>query len=238
MIVKIPSEYDDLNLFVNTKHEEDALCWLWAFPSIFPWPRQVAWLYTPVVGNTRWPGDLWGIDSEGDLLIIEAKECKRRDDPFVDFVRFHNPFREELYASHWQLKWEKHFLAEISFPNGWSERPLGKTDGILPRSNKRKHLRRWPSLCQKIDDQIRNRQYDQKVKRYLQIRDQRHYPEPYYLALMIETHQNHQILTNVAKKSALALQTITKDNHVGSIAIHCRRISSEKGVIEARVIDW
>jgi hypothetical protein len=238
MIVDLSPEYKDSNLLVDTMHEEDALCWLWAFPSILPWPNPVAWLYTPVVGNTRWPGDLWGIDSAGDLLIIEAKQCKRRDDPFIDFLKFHNPSRQELSAVHWQLKWRKHLSAEVSSPNGWSIRPPGKTDGILPRSNKRSHLRRWPSLSRLIDDQIRTRQYTQNVQRYLQVRDQLHNPAPYYIALMIETDQKYPILTDVAKKSARALQTVAGDNHIGVIAVHCKRISDKKGLIEAWVIDW
>lgn len=238
MIVDLPPEYRDSNLLVDTKHEEDALCWLWAFPSIFPWPKPVAWLYTPVVGNSRWPGDLWGIDSAGDLLVIEAKQCKRRDDPFVDFVKFHRTAREEFSAAHWRRKWERHYSSELSFPNGWSERPPGMTDGILPRSNKRSHLRRWTDLTKCIDDQIRADQYSQSVKRYLQVRDKSHNPPPYYLALMIETDHKHPILTEVAEESARALQAITEDLHVGVIAVHCRKISVKKGSILARAIEW
>ncbi len=238
MIVDLPQEYQNSSLFIDTFHEEDALCWLWAFPSIFPWPNPVAWLYTPVVGNTRWPGDLWGIDSVGDLLIIEAKQCKRRDDPFIDFVKFHNPAREEFSAVHWELKWKKHFSAEISFPNGWSERPPGKTDGILPRSNRRSPLRRWPFLSRLIDDQIRNEQYARNVQGFLQVRDQLHNPTPHYIALMIETELNYPILTDCAKKSARTLQTISRDNNIGVIAIHCKKISDKKGHIESRTIDW
>jgi hypothetical protein len=238
MIVDLPIEYRDSNLLVDTKHEEDALCWLWAFPSILPWPNPIAWLYTPVVGNSRWPGDLWGIDSAGDLLVIEAKQCKRRDDPFVDFVKFHHPTHEEFSAVHWRRKWERHFSAELTFPNGWSERPPGKTDGILPRSNKRSHLRRWPSLSRRIDDQIRANHYSETVKRYLQTRDQSHDPAPHYLALMIETAHNHPILTEVAKQSARDLQGVAGVHHVGVIAIHCRKTSVLKGYIEARLIDW
>lgn len=238
MIVDLPKEYKDSSLFIDTLHEEDALCWLWAFPSILHWPNPLVWLYTPVVGNTRWPGDLWGIDSVGDLLIIEAKQCKRRDDPFIDFVKFHDPEREEFSAIHWQLKWEKHFSAEISFPNGWSERPAGKTDGILPRSNKRSPLRRWISLSRRIDDQIRDHQYALTVKQYLQERDQSHDPAPYYLALMIEKDQSYPVLTDIAKKSAKILQTKSQNDHIVVIAIHCKKISDEKGLIEARVIDW
>lgn len=238
MVIDLPPEYKNSNLLIDTMHEEDALCWLWAYPDIFPWKNQVTWLYTPVVGKARWPGDLWGIDSAGELLIIEAKQCKRRDDPFIDFVEFHKLSREEFTAVHWQLKWEKHFSAEISNPDGWSEREHGKTDGILPRSNKRSHLRRWPILSRIIDDQIRDKQYARDVKRNLQVREQLHNPTPHYLALMIETKTDFPILTDDAKKSAHALQTISEANHIGVIAIHCKVLADNKGLIEARIIEW
>jgi hypothetical protein len=38
--------------------------------------------------TTQIPGDLWGIDSEGDLIIVETKLGKKRQDPFCDFVGF------------------------------------------------------------------------------------------------------------------------------------------------------
>lgn len=236
MIVALPEEYWDSSFLIDTRHEEDALCWLWAFPDIFPWPNPVTWLYTPVVGNTRWPGDLWGIDTKGNLLIVEAKQCKRRDDPFMDFVRYHNSSRLEFSAIHWQVKWQKHFLSEISFPNCWAERPSGRTDGILPRSNKRSHLRRWPELSQLIDDRIRSKQYAENVKRNLAIRNKLLNPTPHYIALMIETDLNYPILTDDAKKSAKTLQKICSKNHIGVIAIHCKITSDNKGNIEARKV--
>jgi len=42
---------------VRIKAEEEAIIWLWAKPSIFPWQRPRAWLFPPVTGKTRWPGD-------------------------------------------------------------------------------------------------------------------------------------------------------------------------------------
>jgi hypothetical protein len=161
--IRLPAEYSQFTDVVDLLHEEDALCWLWAFPFLFPRHRQIAWLYTPVVGNTRWPGDLWGIDNYGDLLVIEAKQCSRRDDAFRDFVTFHRDDRLELSAAHWEGKWAVHYHAELSFPNGTDERPKGRTDGILPRSNKRKHIRRWPELARIIDDTIRSPEYPRMI---------------------------------------------------------------------------
>lgn len=236
MIVDLPEEYWAANEFIDVIHEEDALCWLWAYPQIFIWPYRVEWLYTPVTGNAKWPGDLWGIDSIGNLIIIEAKQCKRKDDGYIDFVKYHRSYREEFTSCHWQSKWKKHFLSEVQFPNGWMERSLGKTDGIIPRSNKRSHIRRWTSISQIIDDYIRNGQYERNIRQYLQIRHQLNNPPPYYVGLMIETDSKYPILTEAALSSARNLKEITSEDHVIAIALRCKKLSDKKGLIEIRVI--
>ena len=235
--VDLPIEYHNTPSFIDTKHEEEALCWLWAFPAIFPWKKPIAWLYTPVVGNKRWPGDLWGIDTEGDLLVIEAKHCKRNDDPFADFVSFHKPSREELSSVHWQQKWAGHLAAELSFSNGSSERPIGNTGGILPRSNKRSHLRRWPALSAHIDQQIRSPKYVESVTRSLNARSKSYDPTPFYIALMIETDADHPLLSKKAEASARLLQGCVGTPHVVVVAIHCQRLLNGKGRIHARKVD-
>ncbi|MBP1714478.1 MAG: hypothetical protein H6Q42_2681 [Deltaproteobacteria bacterium] len=158
---------------LDVKHEEESLCWLWAFPHLVPWPCPVIWLYTAVTGNNKWPGDLWGVDSQGDLLVVECKQCKHSDDPFVDFKNYHHFGRPELSAFHWQEKFQKHLKAELAFPDCLQERPKNKTDGILPRSNQRIHLRRWQTLGGKIDKRIRSPQFRTEAIKYLRCREER-----------------------------------------------------------------
>ena len=238
VIVDLPAEYradaDELDL----KHEEEALCWLWGYPDVFPWPSPVAWLYTPVVGNDRWPGDLWGVDSHGDLIVIEAKQCKRRDDPFKDFVAYHRRDRRELSAAHWQKKWDKHLRAELSFPDGSSERPEGKTAGILPRSNKRRHIRRWSKIANRIDLDIRSPHYFNTVMSYLQTRDTSGDPVPYYVALMIQPGQSKEVFTAKAQYSARELQRLVGSDRVCGVAISCKPLSKERARIEAQTVGF
>jgi hypothetical protein len=52
VILDAPIEYQRHRQLVEVKHEEDALCWLWAFPHLMPWPRKIVWLYTPV--DRKW----------------------------------------------------------------------------------------------------------------------------------------------------------------------------------------
>lgn len=48
-------------------------------------------------------------------------------------------------------KWKKLLKQEPRFPNCYDERPKGETGGILPRSNRQKHIRRWKNIAQWID---------------------------------------------------------------------------------------
>src|SRR3990167_6071043 len=68
--------------------EESASFLLWAWPDLLGWPRQINWLFSPVVGKHKYPGDLWGLDSQGGLLIVETKfdRTRARQDPFADFI--------------------------------------------------------------------------------------------------------------------------------------------------------
>jgi len=220
VILDLPEKYQDQHELLDLVHEEDALCWFWAYPDLIPWERPVIWLYTPVVGNKKWPGDLWGIDCQGELLIVECKQCKRSDDPFVDFSNYHrDEIKEELTASHWMKKFNKHLKAERIFTNCMQERPRGKTDGILPRSNRRAHIRRWPQLGRKIDDYVRSSSYRENAQDYLTTRLNRQNPIPYYLALMVVSNEKSPILTDAAKESGRALITKVGSEHVRVITV-------------------
>ena len=235
---ELPHEYRNSQGVIDLMHEEDALCWLWAFPSLFKWRSPIVWLYTVVVGNRRWPGDLWGVDCRGNLLIVEAKQCKRSDDPFKDFEAVYEPGKREFTATHWIRKWEKHWKAETSFENGYSERPPGRTDGILPRSNRRQHMRRWKRLTIRIDKYIRSPKYSTTVYRYLQIRGQSGNPTPYYFALMIESGKNRKMVSDNAKASERKLKIAVGKDNVATVAIYCERYAKDRVVARSRRIDF
>jgi hypothetical protein len=214
VIIGTPTAYRHSQGRLDIKHEEDALCWLWAFPSLLPWRQPIVWLYTPVVGNKRWPGDLWGVDSNGDLLIIECKQCKQLDDPFQDFIPYHAEHKDELSAVHWQGKFLRHLKQELAYPNCYTTRPIGRTGGILPRSNKRQHIRRWRQLAKLVDVRIRAPQYRELALGYLQTRASRHDPTPYYLALLAVRSSNQPLLSKQAKESWHTLQAKVGADHV------------------------
>jgi hypothetical protein len=234
--VTIPPAYEQVEHVLDPKHEEDALCWLWAFSSMLPWDYPIEWLYTPVVGKKHWPGDLLGVDSHGNLLIIEAKRCKRNDDAFVDFRDFHQDGRIELSATHWMRKWEVHYRAEVSFHDGFSERCKGKTDGILPRSNRRQHIRRWIELARNIDDHIRSCSYFLAVNGYLNTRRRQNDPLPYYIALMIMSERQRRVLSDATVESSRRLRQKVGHDHVLAVSIKCERTVEGKAKIATSLI--
>ena len=82
--------------------EEHGHIWMWMWPELVDWPRPVMWLFSFNTGPTKadrqscrtWlgPGDSWGIDADGDLLIVEVKKAKSpmsaepATDPYADFL--------------------------------------------------------------------------------------------------------------------------------------------------------
>jgi len=233
-IVELPDEYRGDTDMVAVRHEEDALCWLWAYPSLLPWRAPIVWLYTPVVGKARWPGDLWGVDRHGDLLIVECKQCRRADDPFKDFLAFHYDDRDELKAAHWERKFRKHLKAELAFPDMISERPPNRTDGILPRSNKRSHIRRWPALVEQIEVRIRSTKYETVALSYLGERAKADNPRPYYVALMIVSDAGRPLLSEGAICSKVELERMVGTEHVVVVAIQADRLPQNRARIIAR----
>jgi hypothetical protein len=236
VIVDLPAEYRAQKSVIDVCHEEEAICWLWAFPSLWPWDKRITWLYTPVVGSAIWPGDLWGIDSNGDLLIIEAKRCKGQNDAFIRFVQYHNNERDELSASHWKKKWRFHLEAELAFPDSTSERRKGHTNGMLPRSNKRKHIRKWRILAKDIRQQIESTVYERDVERNLQRRESMGNPAPYYFGLMIEMESQSRILSPASIRSGNELRRRLAPEHVLAVSIGCRPDSDKKGLISTKNI--
>ena len=92
---------------------------------------------------------------------------------------------EEFISDNLRQKWESLLKKELSFPNGYDQRPKGKTEGILPRSNQRKHVRLWKDLAKKIDDRIRSDYYISTVDRSLKKRKSRNNPVPHFFGLLV-----------------------------------------------------
>ena len=237
MELDLPDLYKKEEKYLNLRHEEEAICWLWAYPTLLNWKTEIQWLYTPVVGNKRWPGDLWGIDKDGDLLIIECKQMKRNDDPFIDFVQYHSDNREELSSRHWVEKFEKHYTAELKYDHVLDTRVKLKTDGIVPRSNKRTWLRTWKNVAERIDNFIRSSAYKDRVNSFLNVREETGNRKPFYIGLLVQNKEQQQPLSDKAIDSRDQLIQKVGLNNVLAYSIYGVRAQSDKvGIYCSRII--
>src|SRR2546426_2802088 len=99
--------------------EESASIWLWAWPSLLGWRRRINWLFSPVTGNTRHPGDLWDLDAAGNLLIVETKLDKAGSpqNPLEDFLAYvQDPDAQARWTSEaLYTRWARLFQSELKF---------------------------------------------------------------------------------------------------------------------------
>lgn len=229
--------------FLDLEHEEEVVVWLWAFPSsnsLLPWDKDIAWLLSPVTGKEFYPGDAWGVDEEGNLLIVECKKQNPRksreikddkyENPFYDFLPFHEKDLPQFKSEKLKEKWKDLYKKEKDFKNSWIERGK-KTPGIIPRSNKREAIRRWKALCiDKIDDYIRNKEkekYEEKAYKYLKIRESARNPLPHYFGIIATTLEEKDL--DVSEISGLMNDL---KNKVGEKNVHlcfarAKKINSE-----------
>jgi len=197
---------------LTLRHEEDCVTWFWAFPDLWPEPRSVTWIYTPVCGDGC--GDLWGIDEQGDLLVVE---CKRRwastTDAFEDFPG--NP--TDWTATRLRARWERGVEAELALASMTEPRPEKQTRGILPRSNHREHIARWPELAARIRSQIEDPTYRARIQAALKARQAAGDRLPAFYGLIV-ANDRRDALTPVGVKAAWDLRArLRSDAAVGLI---------------------
>ena len=163
--------------------EEEASLFLWAWPELFGWEQDLEWLFSPVVGQT-WPGDVWGIDETGAMIIVETKKASRPEDPLRDFagyiskrpVRGMNPLESnELILERWEkcLKMEmgfiKRFRDHLAHVIEWD----GPHAGVVPYSRKRFAIQKWPDVyIERIIPRITRADYKDRVRGWLDKRGQ------------------------------------------------------------------
>ena len=174
------------------RFEEEAIVWLWHRPSLLPWPRTVEWLFSPVTGKEKWPGDLWGIDEDGELLIIENKQFKGSGgfyDPFTDFCDYKRE-AEFCTADALSKKWSKLYDAELKFGKRLSNTRC-HTPGILPNSCHCACLKYWPKLARGIETRIRPAvgKYARTVMQYPSYRAAKGNPRPHYCGLLVKAKE-------------------------------------------------
>lgn len=233
-------------------YEEGAAClWLWAWPSFLGWPADIAWLFSPQVEKRRWPGDLWGVDSRGELLILEAKTCTPLHptcDPFEDFLLdgpgVVNGGCDTIHAGCLRQRWEKYFTGERTFYTEHLDdlrdgKPLeGCYPGVVTYGYHRAQVQRWRQVY--IDLIARElarhdwRDYRCRVDEYLRVRKQKGNPQPHIIGLGALVDVECLRLSRKGWQHYRELARRLGPDRVHLISIKGRKVSSTCVHIESR----
>ncbi len=237
-------------------YEEDGTLWLWAFPTLLGnnW-NGVNWLFAPVTGKHPWPGDLWGLDARGDLLIVETKLAGARGvDPFADFVGFdkanaklagHPVIGAAALRDRWEplLQRERTFLKkccpllsqEELCEDQWR---AGMWPGVVPYSSKRVVVWRWRELYrQQIAPRITGREYEDEVQRALSQRSRRRNPRPHYIGLITLPPGTGPRLSSVGARNYHTLLKKVHRDRVHLRAVEVSEVDDDLLTIACRTVD-
>jgi len=220
------------------RYEEQASLWLWAYPELLGWDREIKWLFSPVVGKKRFPGDLWGIDSQSSLILVETKLAKAHSpgqDPFVDFVPFETQSAKRLNTEVIQQRWEGLLTDEMGFleqhrediEDNWPNE--GRYPGVVPYSKHRHAVWDWRRVyLEVIVPQLQDSTgYVARIREYL-ARRTRNSPIHYFGIVAVAAGSmprlspkgkaNYDMLRRRAGKSRVHFRGIqasyTRDKHI------------------------
>ncbi len=229
--------------------EGSACFWLWIWPELIGWPESIAWLFSPVVGNTTWPGDLWGVDAGGDLLIVEAKTCKRgvRVDPFIDFVGPGASVADgtspttKAFAlrTRWRalLQKEHQFIREhrSALRNGL---PLEDCyPGVVPYSRHRASVQRWRHLyLERLADELNGAGYANRVGQHLDTRARRGDRAPRVVGLLAVVEGGAPQLSAAGQRNLRQLRHLGGADRVRVVDVRGRRDGESVEITASRVL--
>lgn len=175
------------------------------------WREPLNILFSPVVGNKVYPGDLWCIDRKGDLLIVETKldRSGRGQNPFADFVPYCERSVEEIWqANSLRIKWLHLGDLEDVFVDHHAmylqdDSPLkGTYPGVLPYSRHRDAVWRWQEVYRRrVLPKFRNGLWRCEVERSLQKREDRKNPAPIFAGIIATIGSNAPTLSASGRKA-------------------------------------
>jgi hypothetical protein len=211
--------------------EEAGTFWLWAWPELLGWPVEITWLFSPVTGNDRWPGDLWGIDASGELIIVETKSSATPSDPFEDFLQFERrldgvrlpPTVAEI-RTRWEarLRDERRFLEANRDALQAGSRPRNAGAGVVPYSCKRLMTWRWRDLyLERIAPALASPAYEHSAKSRLERLRSRSTWSPHYFALFTVFASAPPSFSASGKERYEELRALVSPAHVHLRAIRC-----------------
>ena len=232
-----------------TEYEEYSTLWLWAYPELLGWKNDIKWLFSPVTGNSKFPGDLWGIDSKGNLIIVEVKSANnnKMQDPFIDFVRFESRrktyridcFKAKSLETRWSrlLKREQLFLKDFlsDFRKGVHKKRTAP--GVVPYSSKRAVVNRWPFLySNKIARNfIAGSNYIKTIPKYLSERSANMHSSQYYFGVIGTPLNIHPGLSRNGKSNFDKLCAEIGKDRIHLVAINAKIMKN--GAVQLETIE-
>jgi hypothetical protein len=204
--------------------EETGPLWLWAWPELLGHTERITWLFSPVSGkNKHFPGDLWGIDEQGTLVLVEANLSKSgaAHDPFADFVcdKSPRPIPDvTAILKHWEPLWlaEQFFMEHCGeiLKQGTRETVPKLWRGVIPYSLQRVIVWRWRELYRKeIMPRLRSGDA-QKARQLLNLRQQSKNDQAHYFALFTVVNRSRPRLSSLGKAHLEQLKSAVGETHV------------------------
>lgn len=214
-------------------YEEAGTLWLWVWPSLIGWPHEITWLFSPVIGKKTWPGDLWGVDAAGNLLIVEAKLARgtRGMDPFQDFVEYTVPPFDRLIAEikkRWLrlLEPECDFIRDHASTLREGRLSLRPYPGVVPYSRQRREVRRWRHLyLDNIVPLFGNEYYERRVEANLHLYKTADDHRPHYIGLFTLLGNGHAALSKRGEENYRRLANRFGADHLHMFAVQARWLS-------------
>lgn len=234
---------------VRVVGEAAACLWLWAWPGLLGWPATIAWLFSPVVGNRRWPGDLWGVDARGELVILEAKTCTRHRpcDPFEDFVGAGRGVvegtsvsaRADLLRERWSklFECERKFIRQHAATLRAGASLRGCYPGVVPYSRHRAQVQRWRHVyLDRIRPWLDDEDYSRRVRQYLRKREEKDNPIPHLVGLGAIVEGAPLILSTKGLQHYQELVAMAGTAQVHLIEVEARRVGSRSVSLVSRQV--
>lgn len=228
-----PTSVGDSEIF---GYEEAGTLWLWGWPSLIGWLHEITWLFSPVTGKRPWPGDLWGVDAAGNLLIVEAKLAKRTGgtDPFQDFVDYTVPPVDQLIADlrkRWSrdLALERDFIRDHAAALHEGRFALRTCPGLVPYSRQRREVRRWRHLyLDNIVPLFGNEDHERCVEANLRLYKAADDHRPHYIGLFTLLGNRHAALSKRGEQNYRRLANRLGADHLHMFAVQARWLSQSE----------
>lgn len=211
---------------IHVTCEEDGTRCIWAFPELIQWSSEIAWLFAYVASEGI--GDLWGVDANGNLLIVENKRSKkgaRLQDPFSDFLSPSFLDNSSLFQSSClRNKWR----VQLKEERDWIRRgePFIESEvvrGVVPYSYHRWGIRACHEFYRKcLRPVILSAEYENRVLSFLARREERGDPGPVFVGLFTVVHAGIPGLSATGIQSYRQLEAIVGPERIHMAALRCR----------------